>query len=105
MKINETLQGWELEKGLYLINIASKLKMELNEYTIIDVNNNSGYVYLWDENYNFSLYMPINCDLIKADVYALYTNFENGKESEISLKDITHVNQILDWCEFIEHTN
>jgi len=105
MKINETLQGWELEKGLYLINIASKLKMELNEYTIIDVNNNSGDVCLWSENYNFSLYMPINCDLKKSDVYALYTDFENGEESEISLKDITHVNQILDWCEFIEHTN
>lgn len=103
MKISEKLQGWELEKGLYLINIASKLKMELNEYTIIDVNNNSGYVYLWCENYNFSLYMPINCDLIKADVYALYTNFENGEESEISCKDFTHVSQIEDWCEEVEN--
>jgi hypothetical protein len=105
MNINENLTSWEIEKGIYLINTASNLKMQLSKHTIIDVNNSSGYVYLYEENYNFTLYMPINCDLIKADVYALHTNFENGEESEISLKDITHVNQILDWCEFIEHTN
>ena len=94
MKISDKLQGWELEKALYLINIANKIKMELNEYTIIDVNNNSGYVYLWNENYNFSLYMPINCELQKSDVYALYSDFDNGEETEIDLSDINHVNEL-----------
>ena len=94
MKISEKLQGWELEKALFLINTANKINMELNEYTIVDVNNNSGYVYLWNENYNFSLYMPINCELQKSDVYALYSDFDNGEETEIDLSDINHVNEL-----------
>jgi hypothetical protein len=45
MKISEKLQGWELDKALYLIQTANKLGMVLND-AIIDVNNNSGYVYI-----------------------------------------------------------
>lgn len=100
MKISEKLQGWELEKALYLIKVANQINMQLSEYTIVDVNNNTGYVYLWDENYNFSLYMPIiYCDLIKDDVYALYTDFDNGDEHEIDLSSITDVEQIENWID------
>jgi hypothetical protein len=99
MKISEKLQGWELDKALYLIKVANSINMELSEYTIVDVNNNSGYVYLFDDNYNFSLYMPINCDLIKDDVYALYTDFDNGDEHEIDLSTINDVSQIDLWID------
>lgn len=99
MKISEKLQGWELDKALYLIKVANQINMDLSEYTIVDVNNTSGYVYLFDDNYNFSLYMPINCDLIKDDIYALYTDFDNGDEHEIDLSSINDVEQIENWID------
>ena len=99
MKISQKLQGWELEKALYLIKVANQINMQLSEYTIVDVNNISGYVYLFDDNYNFSLYMPINCDLIKDDVYALYIDFDNGDEHEIDLSSISDVEQIENWID------
>jgi hypothetical protein len=99
MKISEKLQGWELDKALYLIKVANQINMDLSEYTIIDVNKHSGYVYLFDDNYNFSLYMPINCHLVKDDVYALYTDFDNGDEHEIDLSSITDVEQIENWID------
>lgn len=99
MKISEKLQGWELEKALYLIKVANQINMQLSEYTIVDVNNTSGYVYLWEENYNFSLFMPINCELQKSDVYALYTDSMNGEEFDISLIDVTDVTEIELWAD------
>ena len=43
--------------------------------------------------------MPINCDLIKDDVYALYTDFDNGDEHEIDLSSINDVEQIENWID------
>lgn len=103
MKISTQLQGWELEKALYLIKVAKDLNMQLGEFTIVDVNNTTGNVYLWDENYMFSLYMPINCELQKSDVYVLYTDFDNGDEIEIDLADITNVDEIEYWINDIEN--
>jgi len=79
---------WERKKAIFLMSIAEGLGMNLNSYGEVAVNQNSGYTYLWSENYNFSLYMPINCELIKADVYALWTNSDDGREEEISIKDM-----------------
>ena len=38
--------------------------------------------------------MPINCDLIKSDVIALYNDFDNTEEVETDLSDINHVNEL-----------
>lgn len=99
MKISEKLQGWELEKALYLIKVANQINMEFSEHTVVDVNNTSGYVYLWEENYNFSLFMPINCELQKSDVYALYTDPMNGEEFDISILDVTDATEIQLWAD------
>jgi|688.fasta_scaffold20537_13 hypothetical protein len=96
MKISENLQGWELDKALYLIKTANNLGMVLND-AIIDVNNNSGYVYIYSENYDFCLYMPINCELILNDVYVLYTDMNNGQEFEICLNELFSLKQIKIW--------
>ena len=60
-KINE-MCGWERQKAVYLIGVAESLGMDLDSYGEVAVNKNSGYTYLWSEDYNFSLYMPINCE-------------------------------------------
>lgn len=96
MKISEKLQGWELDKALYLIQTANKLGMVLND-AIIDVNNNSGYVYIYSENYDFCLYMPINCELRLKDVYVLYTDMNNGEEFEISMNELLNLKHIKIW--------
>lgn len=94
---------WERKKAIFLMGEAEKLGYSLKDYGEVAVNKNSGYVYVWSEMHNFSLYMPINCELIKTDIYALWTNSNNGNEEEMSLKEDTTLKDIEDWCESLEH--
>ena len=58
-KLN-TMCQWERKKAIYLMNIAeNELNMDLEGYGEIGVNNNSGNVYLWIENFNFSLFFQL----------------------------------------------
>jgi hypothetical protein len=100
----ETMTGWEIEKASYLVLTAKKLGMKLDCYGELSVNSSSGYTYLWLENHNFTLYMPINCDLKRDDVYVIYTNSETGKETEESLKQFKTLNDIEEWVSYIEFT-
>lgn len=76
---------WERKKAIYLLSIADELGMDLSGYGQLAVNQNSGYTYLWLEDYNFTLYLPINCELNKEDVQAMWTSPEDGEEREISI--------------------
>jgi hypothetical protein len=91
------MQSWERQKAVFLIQIAEKLGMNLDSYGEIAVNSNSGYTYLWSEDYNFSLYMPITCELIQEDVYALWTNSQDEEEREISILGMD-LKAIEDWA-------
>jgi len=95
-KLNDMCE-WEREKAIFLIKIAQDLGMDTSGYGELAVNSNSGYTYLWLENYNFSLYMPINCKLKKSDVVALWTSSDNGAEEDFNLKDETSLKNIEDW--------
>ena len=97
MKINN-MCDWERKKAIFLLNIAENLGMDTSSYGELDVNSNSGYTYLWLEDYNFSLYMPISCELQKTDIYALWTNPEDGEEIEIELEDGTTLKYLEDWA-------
>jgi hypothetical protein len=93
-----TMCGWERQKAMFLIQIAEQLGMDIDGYGQIGVNNNSGYTYLWLEDYSFTLYMPINCDLKKTDVSALWTNPEDGEEIEFDLKPNTDLDDLEKWA-------
>jgi hypothetical protein len=67
------------------------------DYGCAGVNPNSGYSYIWSENYSFSLYMPINCELKKDDVYALYSSFKDGEETEVVLGNQT-LEELENWA-------
>lgn len=95
-KLND-MQGWERQKACFLIEIAEKLGMNLDSYGEVAVNSTSGNTYLWSEDYNFSLHMPINCELKKEDVYALWTNSNDGEERETNIKDMD-LKAIEDWA-------
>jgi hypothetical protein len=100
MNVNyEKMGKWELEKAIFLQSVAVKLGMDVSGYGEVAVNPNSGYTYLWIEDYQFCLYMPINCDLVKSDVYAMWTSPEDGTEEEMSLEDGTTLNDLEEWAE------
>ena len=106
MKTNyEKMTSWEIEKASYLILTAKKLGMDLCTYGEVAVNQYSGHTYLWLEDYNFTLFMPINCDLKRDDVYVLHTDFETGEETEESLKQFQTLNEIEEWISFTEFSN
>ena len=103
MKLDFTkLEGWELTKAIYLIQKAKELGMSLDGYGEIAVNPNSGYTYLWSEDYPFTLYMPINCQLSNDDVYVMYTDSDNGDEVEKPLSEFNDIDEIYTWVAMIE---
>jgi len=55
--------------------------MDISGYGFADENQNSGNVYLWLEDYPFTLYIGLGSD----DIYASWSNPENGDEEEIEV--------------------
>ena len=105
MKTNyENMGKWELEKAVFLQKIAVDLGMDLTGYGEVSVNPNSGYTYLWLEDYSFTLYMPINCELVKTDVVALWSNPNDGEEIEMELEADTRLSDIEDWAQDLYDT-
>ena len=103
-KLND-LCNWERKKAVFLMQVADKLGLKYaDSYGEVAVNPNSGFTYLWSEDYNFSLYMPINCELVKSDIIALWTNSYNGEEQEFDLTEETTLKDLEDWTEEQEKT-
>ncbi len=98
-----SMTSWEIEKASYLILTAKQLGMQLDSYGEVSVNPNSGYTYIWLEDYGFSLYMPINCDLQRKDIYVLFTDHETGEETEESLEHFTSINDIYEFINTIKN--
>jgi len=92
IKLNNMCK-WERQKAIYLLEVAEGLGMDTSGYGELAVNKNSGYTYLWLEDYSFTLYLPINCELTKKDVMLIWTNSDNGNEEETELN-----NKSLDDC-------
>lgn len=99
----DSMTNWEIEKASYLILTARELGMKVDSYGEVNVNPNSGYTYLWLEDYEFTLYMPIHCDLQRKDVYVMFTDFETGEETEESLEHFTSINDIYEFISTIKN--
>lgn len=103
MEINTKNMGsWSLQKAGYLLVVAGNLNMELDGSGVVDVNENSGYVYLWLEDYSFTLYMPICCELVKSDVWALWSD-DTGFEYSMRLLESTTLTEINQWVYALEN--
>jgi hypothetical protein len=98
----DKMTNWELDKANFLIQSARKLGMNLQGYGEVAVNQNSGYTYLWCEDYQFTLYMPISCELDKESVYVLWSNPTDGEEIEESLVEFETISDIYRWVELLE---
>jgi hypothetical protein len=103
MKIDSTnFCSWEFDKALFICKMARQLGMDLDGYGEMNVNKNSGYTYLWLEDYPFTLFMNINCELEKKDVWVLFNDSYTGEETEETLDSFSGLDDIYEWCAALE---
>lgn len=101
-----TLCAWERKKAIYLMEIAENyLNMDTSGYGELNVNQNSGYTYIWLEDYEFCLFLPIDCDLKIQDVRVMYTDFETGEETDVSLYNFNNLQGIYNWISCIKNND
>ena len=82
MEISQILCSNALRKVALLITKASDLGMDVSGYGEAGENQNSGNVYLWLEDYPFTLYIGLGSDTI----YANWSNPNNGEEEDIDIE-------------------
>lgn len=90
MNINEsgTMTANELTKAGKLLTKAGALGMDTSGYGSLDVNKTSGYVYLWLEDYNFTIFIAPSGSAVKALYSCPYDGEESIKERIYSLQDL-----------------
>lgn len=93
MEIKSNLCSNATRKMGLLITKASELGMDVSGYGMADENQNSGYVYLWLEDYSFTLYIGLGSDTI----YALWTDPNDGEEIETEVEGQT-LSDLEDWA-------
>ena len=93
MEIKKDLCANAIRKVALLITKASELGMDISTYGEAAENQSNGNVYLWLENYPFTLYIDLGSD----DVQACWTNYDNGDEEFIDVDSMT-LYQIEEWC-------
>ena len=91
----------EIRKVALLITKAADLGMDLTSYGEAGVNESSGNVYLWLEDYAFTLYIPIG---ERNTIYALWMNTENGDEEETPVHG-KNLDRLMKWCESLDRHN
>ena len=94
MEIKSNLCSNATRKIALLITKASDLGMDISGYGFADENQNSGNVYLWLEDYQFTLYIGLGSD----DIYASWSDPMNGDEEEIEVGNKT-LAQLELWAE------
>lgn len=94
MEIKTNLCSNAVRKVALLITKASDLGMDVSGYGFADENCNSGNVYLWLEDYPFTLYIGLGSD----EIYASWSDPEDGEEHEIEVEGKS-LNDLYTWCE------
>lgn len=98
MEINNELSHNAIRKIALLITKASELGMDVSGYGHASENNMSGYVYLWLEDYPFTLFIrPCSDDTIEA----LWSDPWDGEEHEISVDGMS-LADLYDWAEDLQ---
>lgn len=85
MEIKNNLSSNALRKIAMLILKASDLGMDVSGYGYADENRHSGNVYLWLEDYDFTLYIGLGSDT----VYANWVSPEDGREEDTDTSDMS----------------
>ena len=83
MEIKSNLGNNQMRKIGLLLTKASNLGMDISGYGFADENPNSGNVYLWLEDYAFTLYIGLGDD----EVMANWSDPYDGEEHDIEVGD------------------
>jgi hypothetical protein len=95
---NKNLCNNELRKIALLMTKASDLGMNLSSYGFADVNPNSGYTYLWLEDYPFTLFINVDNDKI----WSVWSHPEDGEETFLEVTEDTTLDALYDWVAELE---
>ena len=95
MNITQNLCSNALRKVALLITKASDLGMDISGEGEVAENNNSGAVYLWLEDYPFTLYIGLGG---VDTVYALWSSYECEREEIIKTTGET-LRSLTRWAE------
>jgi len=95
MEIKKDLCANAIRKVALLITKASKLGMDISGYGEAAENQSNGNVYLWLENYPFTLFIDLGSD----DVQACWTNYNEDDQEEFIDVDSMTLYQLEEWCE------
>ena len=85
MEITSNLCANATRKIGLLITKASDLGMDISGYGEANENQSSGNVYLYLENYNFTLFISLGSD----EIYALWYSSVDGEEIEIEVGEMS----------------
>lgn len=91
---NNSMCSNEVRKAGLLLVKAAELGMDVTGYGELAVNNSSGNVYLWLEDYAFSLYIGLGSDR----VIACWISSEDGREEFWPLKNGTLLEMLEAWA-------
>ena len=98
MEINSNLCSNAVRKIALLITKASDLGMDISGSGVASENQTSGNVYLWLEDYSFTLYIGLGSDT----VYASWTNWDNGDEEDLEVTHSEDLNSLYNWTQALE---
>ena len=92
MEIQENMCANAIRKVAILITKAADIGMNLSSYGHAAENDSNGNVYLWLEDYNFTLYVPLCCgddSVIKACWSNLYVDEEETIDADtLTLREL-----------------
>jgi hypothetical protein len=95
---NDSMCSNEVRKAGLLLVKAAELGMDVTGYGELAVNNSFGNVYLWLEDYSFSLYIGLGSDR----VIACWSSSEDGREEFYPLEDCTSLDTLEDWAAYCQ---
>lgn len=96
MDIDQGLGGNELRKVALLITKATALGMDISGYGYAGVNNLSGAVFIFLEDYPFTLFIDLGSDEIKA----CWTDPNSDQEEIISAEEES-LYALTEWADFL----
>ena len=98
MQINENLSNNAYRKIAKILTKASDLGMDLSGYGEASENTSSGHVYLWLEDYPFTLFISLGA----GEVEAVWSDPVNGEETIIEVGNMS-LDSLESWAYKLEN--
>ncbi len=94
---------WDAEKIMYIFKaVKNILGIQLWGEAQTGINQKSGNVWVWSEDYPVCFFMPISCELQPDDVWVNWSDPDDGEEHEAQLTDFHSIDDIYAWVEKLE---